>query len=460
MWRILLKVQSLLNKKVDIKLSYSSVLLKGSHQKLKNSFRKTKNAPKVKNPAARITVSAITLSILVAGSGAYISNAVTESKDNICVTAYWADKPSIATQTGNCEESSIPVTPGEDVEIPAAYNGETVIGWASNNISTIGNDESDFGVKNGMLSTYSDFVNNKDFPKDYVKAAKDRDASVLIAWEPWNWDNGNDQPEFKPSVIASGSHDAHITEWLTEAQVATKDASILVRFAPEMNDAVRPWSISTNGGNTAQEYIDMWKHVYDIKEAVAPDVAFMWNPLVAGSDESGVATSLSDAFPGSDYVDIVALDGFNWGDVQNPEQCGWQSYNDIFSEPISEIKSLAPGKPWGIAEVASVSMDQSHFEGTGKCAASWDWVNEWPESGEFYKTPSDWITQAGWTKTMIQQANADGALFVNMFNTQKETDWRLNSNEIGSGILKEVTKNKSIVTADDKASALIKAALQ
>lgn len=377
-----------------------------------------------------------------------------DSVGDVCVTATWKQDSSISSEKGSCESA-----PAPDV-VPISYNNETIIGWASQNLSTISQDESEFGVQNGMLSTYVDFANNKDFPDDFANAANNRGAALLIAWEPYNWDNSSlDQPEFRPAAIASGSYDSYITNWLMDAQAKTADSSILVRFAPEMNDAVRPWSVGVNGGNTRQEYIDMWRHVYNIKTIAAPDVQMVWNPLVAGSDPSGNAVSISSVYPGSAYVDILALDGFNWADIQNPGTCGWQSYADVFAGPVAEIKTLADGKPWGIAEVASASKPDSFFRAGGACYDGWgSWVYDWPESGEFYKTSDDWITQSGWMKTMMQQAHEDGALFVNMFNTQKETDWRLNSTDNGKTILGYLTADPSF-RAGSGSSDLIAAAL-
>lgn len=374
--------------------------------------------------------------------------------DAFCVKAVNADNN--VSVTGNCVigNSPLPENPGSggsENQTPKERTDETIVGWASQNIGSIADDEASLGAKNGMLSTYVDFANNSSFPHDFVSEAAKRDAVLLIAWEPWNWDADHlNQPDFHPNKVAAGDYDDYMIEWLREAEKQNAKTPILVRFAPEMNDAVRPWSIGTNGGVTGDDYIAMWRHVYELKEAYAPSISLMWNPLVDGSDPSGEATTLAEAFPGESFVDMTALDGFNWGQVQNPKDgCGWQSYNDIFGAPVAELKKLAPSKPWGIAETASVSMDESNFQEGGACGSAWSWVYDWPESGDFYKTPQDWITQAGWTKTMIQNANKDGAFFVNMFNVQKETDWRLQSTDLGKSVFGDVKATSPVKTGED-----------
>jgi hypothetical protein len=341
------------------------------------------------------------------------------------------------------------------------YSGQTVIGWASRNLGSVGSDEIDFGKQNGMLSTYTDFVNSPAFPSDFAAAAASRGSALLIAWEPYDWNNPSvDQPALRPANIATGSHDAYISSWLAQAQTFAGTGTIMVRFAPEMNDAGRPWSVGVNGGNTAQDYIDMWKHVYSIKQSVAPDVIMVWNPVVSGSEPDGTPVPLGAVFPGTGQVDMLALDGFNWADVQSPGSCGWQSYADVFGGPVAEIKSLANGKPWGIAEVASASRADGYFQPGGPCYSAWgSWVYDWPESPPHYATASDWITQAGWMKTMMQQAHADGASFVNMFNTMKETDWRLNSTPEGKLVPSIVAEDAGFVFGQEKSGAYMKAAL-
>lgn len=339
---------------------------------------------------------------------------------------------------------------------------DTVVGWASTNLRSMSAEEAAFGVDNGMLSTYVDFVNAPQFPAAFAIEAKTRDAALLIAWEPYDWNNpALDQKKFKPKRIAAGAFDAYLIAWLKDAQQYAANQSVLVRFAPEMNDAIRPWSVGVNGGNTAADYVAMFRHVYELKEQWAPDVALMWNPLVAGATPSGTQVSLESVFPGSNYVDVLALDGFNWADVQNPAiNCNWQSYADVFDAPVAMIKTLAQGKPWGIAEVASASRDRSFFETGGECEQAWgSWVFQWPESYPYYQSSDDWITQAGWMKTLMLQAHDDGALFVNMFNIDKETDWRLNSSEAGTDVLRILDQTENFAFGGDGASGLIDQAL-
>jgi hypothetical protein len=321
----------------------------------------------------------------------------------------------------------------------------------------MGSAETDFGVRNGMLSTYADFADSNAFPLDYAKAADLRRSPLMIAWEPWNSNiSTTTQPNFKPTAITAGNFDPYITAWLKTAQTYAKSGTIMVRFAPEMNDSVRPWSAGQNGGNTPAEYIAMWKHVYAVKQAVAPDVIMMWNPLNYGA--SGY--SMTDMFPGTNYVDMLALDGFNWSDVRNPGTCGWQSFEDVFTGPIAEIKGLAGTKPWGIAEVASAPDRPADFVAGGMCHAAWGWTIDSPANPPFEQTTADWITQEGWTDMLMKKSRAKGALFVNLFHIVKETNWQITDTAAGRAVIARTAIAPGWVVGDENAAGYIKAALR
>lgn len=353
--------------------------------------------------------------------------------------------------------------PGAPIAALPNYDNQTVLGWASATPTSLQTEERDFGITSGLVSAYVDFAHQSEFPRGHLKAAAEREGGLLVAWEPWDSaDPATDQADYRPADIAAGSLDGYITNWLTSAQAAAVEypqATVLVRFAPEANDGARPWSVGNNEGNSAADYIDMWRHVYSIKQAVAPDIVFVWNALNYGS----ATPSITDVYPGADYVDILALDGFNWADVRGGEQCQWQSYDDVFSTPVAEIRALADtaGKPWGIAELGSAPADPSSFT-VGTCATQWSWVFDNPVQAPYYNTAEDWITQEGWVATAVAQAHDQGALFVNVFHRDKETDWRLNDTDAGRGLTREIDPEQYVfgnAPTDRTASGYLKAAL-
>lgn len=309
------------------------------------------------------------------------------------------------------------------------------IGWYSENLTTLAAEEVLFETPTAMVTAFCDFNTGGAFPTDYANAAKDRDATLVIEWEPFDWNlPNNSQPDYDPVNVTAGWYDSYITWFLGEAQAVTAETPVMVVFAPEMNDSVYPWSA---GYATPAEYIAMWKHVYAIKASVAPDVQMVWNPLNYGAS----AYEFEDFWPGAAFVDVVGINGFNWSD-QRVGSAGWQDSTAVFGfgypdSPIERLKDLAGSKPWGIGMTGSAPDVPAYFQPGGKYYASYgQWVFDSPANPPYEAQASDWITQPGVMTMLLRRAYDSGAAFVNIFHVNKETDWRLTDTEAGRKVLR------------------------
>jgi beta-mannanase len=268
------------------------------------------------------------------------------------------------------------------VNTPPTVLGLNVVDWED-----VGRAEAQLGHTTGVIGVFRDFVSTPDFPLVEAQAAVDRGSVLLIAWEPWESERGTRvQPDMAPERVLAGDFDVLIDSWAADA--AAFAGPVMIRFAPEMNGDWRPWSPGVVGGTT-QDYVNMWRYVVTrFQDAGATNVRWVWNPYV----ESGESTPMAEMYPGDDYVDYVALDGFNWGDVR---EWGWQSYDDIFASSVNRLSAIAPDKPWLIAEVGSAPGSE----------------------------------KADWTAALLARAHEDGASAVVWFEVDKETDWRITANE-------------------------------
>jgi beta-mannanase len=166
-----------------------------------------------------------------------------------------------------------------------------------------------------------------------------RGAQHVLTWEP----NG-----YTLKSIAAGDHDAFIRSFASGA--AAWGGRIYLRPMHEMNGSWYSWGRGVNG-NTAADFVRAWRHMHDIFVAAgATNVKWVWSPNV----RYGPEYPLADLYPGSSYVDWVALDGYNWGSDPHLGSPAWQTFGDIFGATYQEItQSVAPGKPMMIAETAS-----------------------------------------------------------------------------------------------------------
>lgn len=241
------------------------------------------------------------------------------------------------------------------------------------------------GESPSILMIYKDFLQAP--PVAEMDAARSRGATPLVTWEPWAWGGGVNQPAYALDRVAAGDFDATITQW--GQSLAAWGKPVMLRFAHEMNGNWYPWAEGVNG-NQPGDYVAAWRHVHDVVAATgAANVQWVWSPNVPywGS------TDLAGLYPGGGYVDVVALDGYNWGTSQT--WSSWVSPVDLFAPGITQLRSLAPGKPVLIAETASSEL--------GGSKPTWN---------------TDLVSYLA--------AQPDVMGFV-WFHMQKETDWRINS---------------------------------
>ncbi|MCO4253752.1 glycosyl hydrolase [Pseudarthrobacter cellobiosi] len=250
------------------------------------------------------------------------------------------------------------------------------------------------GESPSTILFYKDFLQAP--PIAEMNSVRARGAVPLITWEPWAWGGGMEQPAYSLDRIAAGDFDAHITQW--GQALAAWGQPVQLRFAHEMNGNWYPWAEGVNG-NQPGDYVEAWRHVHDIVAASgASNVSWVWSPNVPyyGS------TDLAGLFPGAGYVDVVALDGYNWG--TSASWSGWISPQDLFAPGIAQVRTLAPGVPILISETAS------------------------SEAGG---------NKAAWNTELVSYlaAQPDVMGFV-WFHLQKETDWRINSSASSASAFK------------------------
>ena len=221
-----------------------------------------------------------------------------------------------------------------------------------------------------------------------LEAVRAAGATSLLTWEPYDWRAGTtDQPRFRLQRILDGEFDDHLRR--TAATIGAFGSPVLLRFAHEMNGDWYPWSEQVNG-NRPGDYVAAWRHVHGLfVQAGVSNVEWVWSPNV----EYAGSQPLAQLYPGDDYVDAIAVDGYNWGTAE--PWSWWQSPAEVFDPTLQTVRQLAPAMPLMIGETASTEL------GGDKAA----WVEEL----------FSWL-----------EDNRDVRALV-WFHLDKETDWRIDS---------------------------------
>jgi hypothetical protein len=256
-------------------------------------------------------------------------------------------------------------------------------GWNNAELSHVANVA---GARPTIVLHYLGFP--EELQAQQLQAMADWGAVPLLTWEPYDWrvQPVTSQPDHALRRITEGGFDAYLTR--TARTLKAFDRPVLLRFAHEMNGDWYPWSEQVNG-NRPGEYVAAWRHVHAVfeRERVA-NVSWVWSPNV----EYPGSQSLASLYPGTAYVDVIALDGYNWG---TSAASGWQTPGQVFDPSLAAVRRLAPGVPLMIGETASSEHGGSKADWN---TALFDWLGRQPD-----------IEALVW------------------FHLEKETDWRIDS---------------------------------
>ncbi|MGF1596268.1 MAG: glycoside hydrolase family 26 protein [Acidimicrobiales bacterium] len=167
----------------------------------------------------------------------------------------------------------------------------------------------------------------------------------LITWEPWAPGGPAHQLRYGPQTIVDGVHDDYIRSW-AEGLARRDDGPWYLRPMHEMNGTWYPWAAGVKGNDPALVRA-AWRHLHHVfTDAGATGVAWVWSPLA-----DDVAGPFENCYPGSDVVDVLALDGYNWGSGV-PTYGGWRSPSELFGSALTRLCRLGPQPLW-LAEVGS-----------------------------------------------------------------------------------------------------------
>lgn len=227
-----------------------------------------------------------------------------------------------------------------------------------------------------------------------------RAVRPMITVEPYVDGYGNPAPL---TSIAGGAFDNEIR---AQARAAKSfGGEVLVRFAHEMNGDWYSWG--KGHGYSSQDYVNAWRrYVTVFRQEGAANARFVWAPNIDGG-----LYPFAPYFPGEEWVDYVALDGYNWGTGGGNS---WQRFSEVFGASYAALTQLS-AKPVIISETGS-------SESGGDKSA---WIRE-----AFLKT----VPQSFPRVTAVVWFNRD-------FSRVGERDWRINTSPASVEAYRQVVSN-------------------
>jgi len=110
----------------------------------------------------------------------------------------------------------------------------------------------------------------------------------------------------------------------------------------EFNGDWYPWGGTVNGNSPAL-FVEAWRRMVDIFHRHGADnVRFVWSP---NNIDVPASNRLESYYPGEAYVDVLAVDGYNWG-AGTPAYGGWKSFSEVFMPAYDRLRALGPQPIW------------------------------------------------------------------------------------------------------------------
>lgn len=232
----------------------------------------------------------------------------------------------------------------------------------------------------------------------------------VITWEPmFQHYTRLDPVQPRLQNIIDGQYNAYIDQFAEK--IKTFGDTVIIRFMHEFEGDWYPWSICRNGNDPAK-YITAFRAVVDrFRAAGAHNVKWMW---CVNSDYAPYAfyNWIVPAYPGDNYVDIVATDIYN---NHFPENFPWwKSFRIQAAESYYYLVKHFSHKPLYICEVG--------------CRERFSSENTQSES------------KGAWYARMDKelQSNFQGTRALIFFNAAPDQNWFVNSSPYA---LQSLTEN-------------------
>lgn len=201
------------------------------------------------------------------------------------------------------------------------------------------------GHKPAVAMWYEDWGTG--FARRNLDAVAARGEMPLLSWDPCHNGTVGGAP-CSDAAIANGLADDYLHSWARDAAAWGKP--FYLRFAWEMNGDWTPYSPGQNG-NTARDYVAMWRHAHDIfAQEGATNARWVWCP----NSDSPLGVPMTTVYPGDAYVDYLGFDAYNWGALE-PSWSTWGNARDFFKPPYDTLTGLS-SKPIIVCETGSTEV--------------------------------------------------------------------------------------------------------
>lgn len=235
----------------------------------------------------------------------------------------------------------------------------------------------------------------------------------LLTWEAFTPTPAATPPAVLPRA-ADGAFDEYLISWATalvdwlagpDGELGTTDdRRLYLRPLHEPNGDWYPWAPAAGGFRPAT-YVRVWRRMHRLlTEAGVPATHVTWIWAVNHVDAGDITAEA--LYPGADVVDLVGVDGFNWGATHSWSE--WRTPTAVFGDMLERVRAIS-NRPVCIPEFATTSMTV-----TG------------PDSGP----------KNAWLREAFTYFREQDIVLAAYFDIEKETDWQVFGGSHGANTIR------------------------
>lgn len=241
-------------------------------------------------------------------------------------------------------------------------------------------------------------TNASNIPGTSIQKLINNGYRPIITWEMlYTSYSSMDSMQPRLNDILNGEFDAYYDAFANKIKQYTD--TVYIRLFHEFDGDWYPWCISVNGQDP-ERFVNAFRYIVDrFRAHGANNVKWIWSPNSSPKPNTSY-NWMVDAYPGSNYVDVVATSIYNHPSSGVPP---WKSFRSLLTECYYYSTKYFPNKPFFICEMACRERYSSEVS-SSQTKAQW-----------FCQLDKDIQSYFSKTRALV------------FFNRNKEHDWRVNS---------------------------------